>query len=800
MPVVSNIHYNLVAWASGSFASGQRCSNASNAYQCVTSGTSTGAPTGTGSLINNGGSAVFKFLSSIDYTSLDAWSGAISTPLTQPVVGQLWNNGPITTTSGVAFLSALTGHVTSATNTITITPAPGESFADMLTTADPFTGDFPSSFGGGSGAAIPLAFSTNGVNFVLPATGVGGINYFNVQDDNVFLNGLQFQDPNATSGSTILLTNQNVTIENCIFDGYGQTGGASLIEGTLTGASTCVFKMLNCLVVDRSPNASSGVSLDSNYNSVFANNTIVAINAPASQSGIVCSATSAGITAKLINTIMCGYAPANAIYALSTAAIAVSFCVFTSTILTGAGITLGSGNLYSKVAANQFNDPTLDFRLKIGSDALNVGFTDTTDIPFSTDILGTSRPQGTSWDIGAYEFGVGSSSVGMAAGHSAAAGVTKSLVTTKGTATGSSAAHGVPNVGGISVGSASGHSTATGVARGPVSAIGSAVGSSTAFGVNASQALGAVIELDPISPQQINTPFNVTGDYTLTPVLQFSDDATGAFTPMPLTGISPIGTITFSFIHPGVPDIGSHNIIVEDQSTGNSTSENYLVNAGSVRSITDSAFPPKTPALLKILPSYLYEEYHDDVDLQCLVQGQNAVAQAYMDWFNNLNLPIYTGPTIVGPLLDWVGEGLYGIKRPNIALSTTSGDGPYNTYVLNFLPFNSGSGAVSSTVFTVTDDIYKRIITWSFYKGDGKIFTTTWLKRRIMRFLGGLNGTDYGVDQTNQVSVKFTSKLTVTITISSGTIPTTYGPILRAAIISGVLPLPFQYVYNVLLT
>lgn len=800
MPLVSNIHYNLSAWASGSFAVGQRCSNVGNAYQCVTSGTSSGAPTGTGALINNGGSAVFKWLSAIDFTNLDAWATAIPATLTQAVVGQLWNNGSITTSSGVAFMSALTGHTTTSTNTITITPAPGESFADTLTTTDPFSTAFPSSYGGGSGSSFPLAFSTNGVNFILPATGIGGINYFNVQDDNVFLNRLQFQDPNATSGSTIILTNQNVTIENCILDGYGQNGGASLIEGTLTGASTCVFKMLNCLVVDRNPNASSGVTLDTNYNSVFANNTIVAINAPAAQSGIVSSSTAAGVTSRTINNIFFGYIAANVMYALATALITATFCLTDAGSFTGTNVTTGAGNVFSKSATNQFIDPVANFRLKIGADALNAANTDITDIPFSTDILGTSRPQGIGWDIGAFEFGTANSSIGMATGGSSAAGFAQKRINSTGAATGTSAAHGVPNVNGVSAGTATGSSTAHAVSFGSSAAVGTATGSSTAFGVNSSQALGAVIALDPIPPQPINKPFTVSGSYTLAPSLQFSDDATAVFTPMPSSGISPIGAVEFSFIHPGVPSIGSHNLVVEDLSTGNSASEDYVVNAVSVFSPQISTFPPKAPALTKILPSYLYEQYHDDVDLQCLVDGQNAVTQAYMDWFNSINLPVYTGPMIVGPLLDWVAEGLYGIKRPSIALTSSSGDGPYNTYTMNFLPFNSGSGNSSSTVFTVTDDIFKRIITWHFYKGDGRIFTTSWLKRRIMRFLGGVNGTDYGVDQTNQVSVVFTAKLTVTITISSGTIPVTYAPILRAAIISGVLPLPFQYVYNVLLT
>ncbi len=77
-----------------------------------------------------------------------------------------------------------------------------------------------------------------------------------------------------------------------------------------------------------------------------------------------------------------------------------------------ASIGFGSSNQTSLTYANTFNGTTssaMDYTLKAGSGLLNVGNTDTTDIPAANDIFGTSRPQGSAWDIGAHEKIVSSS-------------------------------------------------------------------------------------------------------------------------------------------------------------------------------------------------------------------------------------------------------------------------------------------------------------------------------------------------------------------------------------------------------
>ena len=208
-------------------------------------------------------------------------------------------------------------------------------------------------------------------------------------------------------------------------------------------------------------------------------------------------------------------------------------------------------------------------------------------------------------------------------------------------------------------------------------------------------------------------------------------------------------------------------------------------------------FPSNSPeSVTKIIPSYLYVQYNDDDTLQAFVSAQNTLQQQYLDWFNEINLPIYTGPLIAGSLLDWVAQGLYGLLRPALKSGKSVTYGPYNTVPFNFLPFNTFKivGAVSYGY--VSDDIFKRIITWSFYKGDGFQFSIPWLKRRIQRFLNGVNGTDSGTDETYPVSVTFGAGNAVTIDISAAS-SNPASQVLQQCIETGAIPLPFQYTFTV---
>jgi hypothetical protein len=198
--------------------------------------------------------------------------------------------------------------------------------------------------------------------------------------------------------------------------------------------------------------------------------------------------------------------------------------------------------------------------------------------------------------------------------------------------------------------------------------------------------------------------------------------------------------------------------------------------------------------LQNTIPSYLYTQYADDDDLQAFVASYNSITQQYINTFNNLNLPIYT--QLSGSLLDWVGQGIYGYPRPALPGTLPTAVGPLDTYGPDaFVPLNTQT-TTAGTSYVTSDDVYQRLLTWHFYKGDGKVFSINWLKRRIMRFMIGANGTAPNIPYTYQISVAFGSGNSVNITIP--TYP--MAPYLTAAIASGAAEMPFQFQWTVTVT
>lgn len=154
-----------------------------------------------------------------------------------------------------------------------------------------------------------------------------------------------------------------------------------------------------------------------------------------------------------------------------------------------------------------------------------------------------------------------------------------------------------------------------------------------------------------------------------------------------------------------------------------------------------------------VIPSYLYEQYSDDSDLQAFVTAYNNIANEYLTWFTDVNLPIYTKSNISDSLLDWIGVGIYGVKRPVISTSSQYLYGMVNSFAYNSFYYNGIKKISSGTSQVATDDVYKRALTWSAYLGDGKHSSLQWLRRRVARFLAGSNGTDITIDDLGGVSV-----------------------------------------------
>lgn len=197
--------------------------------------------------------------------------------------------------------------------------------------------------------------------------------------------------------------------------------------------------------------------------------------------------------------------------------------------------------------------------------------------------------------------------------------------------------------------------------------------------------------------------------------------------------------------------------------------------------------------LTQIIPSVLYLQYRDDKYLQSFVDSYNSYSQEYVDTFVDLNFPIYNTKTEL--LLDWVGANIYGIFRPVLSEGTAYTKGAINTWAFDSIAFNGRKRRSNSTYTPTTDDVYKRVITWHHWRGDGEYFNMAWLKRRIMRFL-----TNADVSQTYDISVTFSGTNDVDISIPAASFETDIATIFKTALESGVLATPFQYQFNVTVT
>lgn len=194
-----------------------------------------------------------------------------------------------------------------------------------------------------------------------------------------------------------------------------------------------------------------------------------------------------------------------------------------------------------------------------------------------------------------------------------------------------------------------------------------------------------------------------------------------------------------------------------------------------------------TSPLKEVIPSYLFWEYSDDESLQAFVSAYNSLSQGYVDWFNNTPSGLYTSPYVTGPLLDWIGQGVYGISRPVLSTSVITRRASYNSIAYNELAYNGDSYSSSGSATTASDDIYKRVLTWNLYRGDGQMFTIGWLKNRVNRFLNGVNGADYPV-QNNPPSIVVSGNV---FTIQASASPMFIA--MQQLLATGALAFPFQY-------
>jgi hypothetical protein len=376
---VWNIHNGIAAWTgSATMLLGARRSNNGVAYQCVLGGitAANGGPMGTGSNILDG-TARWAFLSNIDFTDRSGAFASLPVTFSQSLMWLFWNDASQTTTAAVPFLN-LIGH-TMGTNQLTLTAAPQDGLRTYL-----------------ASQSRPLTSTTAATAFLEPQAVAAAVNYLIIADPTVVIDGLTFIDPTSASGSTILITqtgNTSLVVRNCIFDGYSQPGGATMIA--LSAAGSVLFA--NCLFIDRQPAAGTFWAIFSGSANPttlrFVNCTFVAVNSPSAATPLL-NPSGAGYICR--NCAFFGYGGSG-----GYAGFTLDHCA-TDQANFGAGID-GGNNLFNLSMAATFVNPLQDFRLLGSSALLNAAVTDLADIPAGDDISALTRKQGAAWDIGCWE-------------------------------------------------------------------------------------------------------------------------------------------------------------------------------------------------------------------------------------------------------------------------------------------------------------------------------------------------------------------------------------------------------------
>lgn len=202
--------------------------------------------------------------------------------------------------------------------------------------------------------------------------------------------------------------------------------------------------------------------------------------------------------------------------------------------------------------------------------------------------------------------------------------------------------------------------------------------------------------------------------------------------------------------------------------------------------------------LQNIPPSYLYGEYADDSDLKAMRDAYIKEAQGIFLWLQNTAIADYRNDPISAELLDFVGAGLYNMTR-NIPIIGGSGSykGAFADVAFGDAEFAGGTyTAGSATSIVLTDDQFRRAITWNIYSGDTWTFSTSWLRRRIARFMFSANGYDTAtVEQQQLVSVAWPTLRTADVVVTST--DTDLVTLLQNGLGNGYLQAPIGYTFNV---
>ena len=291
---------------------------------------------------------------------------------TADFVGVIWQgkvqNEELSGAGGTRLL--ITGNTTSSTAYFHLTTVANASFRDNVNKQNNAL-----RYNASNGAALQGTSSAS--------------NIFNIESNFARLTGLQF-DASGANSRVLRISANSVLIEYCILEGTATASATTDGPIGLVNGSSIVFA--NCVLVGMVTGLDHIVGTGNTTCALY-NCTIVAPDDLAAAPTSIFAGTSGTVTVQ-----NCALFAGDSGSAIKTGAATYNFTTCYSDISGTGGVTQTT---YSSEFEN-INQSTLDVRLKTGAAQINTG---TTDAPNAAiDIVGTARPNGAAYDVGAWEF------------------------------------------------------------------------------------------------------------------------------------------------------------------------------------------------------------------------------------------------------------------------------------------------------------------------------------------------------------------------------------------------------------